>query len=430
VRVLVIGAAVSGRAAAALAASRGDEVVVYDRAPAAVTGLADAGYVVASAEWDAALLEGIDLVVTSPGVPEHAAPIRDVIAAGTTLWSELEFGSRHLGVPYLAVTGTNGKTTVTRVLAAMLQASGIRAVAAGNIGTPVSGVSGADLDLAVLEASSFQLRFIDRFRPMAAAVLNVAPDHLDWHANVDGYAAAKARIFEHMTAGDLLAYDADDPGATRLVAAATARLVPVAVGRIPEGGAGVERGDIVLGEARFPIPTDDRSYATDLAVAAVLAKASGATDQAIAATTAAFSPGKHRREVVGRRNGITWVDDSKATNPHAARAAAASYGSVVLIAGGRNKGLDLAGMVPDTVRHVVAYGEAGPEIGETAVTPVTVVLSFDDAVAEASRLAAAGDVVLLAPGAASFDQFGSYEERGDRFAALVREITADAEVAK
>jgi UDP-N-acetylmuramoylalanine--D-glutamate ligase len=429
-RVLVIGAAVSGRAAASLAASLGDEVVIYDRYPAAVGGLEDAAFTVVSGEWEGSFLQGIDLVVTSPGVPEHARPIRDAMAAGTPLWSELEYGTRHLEAPYLAVTGTNGKTTVTRLTAAMLQAGGVRAAAAGNIGTPVSGLVSADLDLAVLEASSFQLRFIDRFRPLGAAVLNVAPDHLDWHETMEGYAAAKARIFENMTRDDLLAYDADDPGAADLVAHAAARLVPVAVGWVPVDGAGVVGGELVLGDTRLPLPTVDPSYGLDVAVAAILARAGGADDEAIAGVAAAFSPGRHRREVVATTGDVTWVNDSKATNPHAARAAAAAYPSVVLIAGGRNKGLDLADMVPDTVRHVVAYGEAGPEVGATVASPVTVVTWFDDAVAEASRLAAPGDVVLLAPGAASFDQFDSYEERGDRFVELVGEITAAAEVAK
>lgn len=421
--VLVLGAAVSGRAAAGLAASLGDEVVIYDRSPDAVTGLDDSGYRIGAGKWDAALLDGADLVVTSPGVPEHAAPIQDARSAGVAVWSELEYGTRHLTAPYVAVTGTNGKTTVTRLVADMLGASGMRTAAAGNIGTPVSALVGRPLDIAVLEASSFQLRFIDRFRPGAAAVLNVAPDHLDWHVTARAYAAAKARIFEHMTEADVLVYAADDEGAAELVAGAAPRLVPVAVGRVPDGGAGVRNGSIEFSGAAFRLPTDDPTYGLDLAVAAVLARVSGASEEGIAATIEGFTPGRHRREVVGSTGGITWINDSKATNPHAARAAAAAYPSVVLIAGGRNKGLDLSDMVPGTVRHVIAYGEAGPELAGTA-DPLTVVERFDDAVAEASLIAAPGDVVLLAPGAASFDQFASYEERGDRFVELVDAIAS------
>lgn len=419
-KVLVIGGAVSGRAAAALAREQGNDVLVYDRSEAATTGLEEDGYGVAVGDWDPALLEDVDLVVTSPGVPEHAAPLVDAAAAGTPVWSELEYGTRHLDAPYLAVTGTNGKTTVTGTAAAMLSESGLRAIAAGNIGTPVSGIVDRDLDVVVLEASSFQLRFIEAFHPGAAAILNVAPDHLDWHGTEAAYAAAKGRISENMTGDDVLAYDVDDAGAVALAARAVARLVPVAGSQVPDGGAGIEGDELVLGDQRFPLPTSDPSYAIDLAFAVVLAEMGGATQDGIERALAAFAPGPHRREVVGSWDGITWVNDSKATNPHAAHAAAASYPSVILIAGGRNKGLDLSGMVPATVRHVVGYGEAGPDIASAATAPSIVVSSFDEAVGLAAGLAEAGDVVLLAPGAASFDQFSSYEERGDRFAHLVR----------
>ncbi len=392
---------------------------MYDRSGEATVGL-DEGFSVATGEWDRKLLDDVELVVTSPGVPEHAAPLVDAAAAAIPVWSELEYGARHLEAPYLAVTGTNGKTTVTGTTAAMLTESGVRAAAAGNIGTPVSSVVDLDLDIVVLEASSFQLRFIDGLHPGAAAILNLAPDHLDWHGDLRSYAAAKARIFENMTGDDLLAYDLDDQGAADLAATAEARLVPVAGSHVPIGGAGIEGNRIIYGDQAFALPTGDPSYALDLAFAAVLAGAGGATPSGIERALGAFAPGPHRRQVVGSWGGITWINDSKATNPHAARAAAAAYQSVILIAGGRNKGLDLSGMVPATVKHVVGYGEAGPDIASAATVPSIVVESFDEAVAEAAGVARAGDVVLLAPGAASFDQFSSYEARGDRFVALVR----------
>jgi len=419
VRILVIGAAVSGRAAAALAQRQGDDVVVYDRSVEATAGLDDV-FSVTAGEWDRKLLHDVELVVTSPGVPEHAAPLVDAATAQVPVWSELEYGASHLKTPYLAVTGTNGKTTVTGTTAAMLTESGVRATAAGNIGTPVSSVVGLDLDVVVLEASSFQLRFIDRLHPGAAAILNVAADHLDWHRDHASYAAAKARIFENMTGNDPLAYDLDDQGAAALAATARARLVPVSASQVPNGGAGIAGDRLVYGDQTFPLPTSDPSYAVDLAFAAVLAGAGGATPSGIEHALATFAPGPHRRQVVGSWGGITWVNDSKATNPHAAQAAAAAYPSVILIAGGRNKGLDLSGMVPPTVKYVVGYGEAGPEIAAAAPVPSIVVASFDEAVAEAAGVATAGDVILLAPGAASFDQFSSYEARGDRFVALVR----------
>jgi UDP-N-acetylmuramoylalanine--D-glutamate ligase len=417
-KLLIIGAAASGRAAAALALARGHEVSIYDRSPQAVEGLD--GFRATAGEWNAALLDGVDLVVTSPGVPEHAAPLSDAATAGTTVWSELEFGCRHLTVPYVAVTGTNGKTTVTATAAAMLVESGIGAAAAGNIGTPVSSIVDDAVEVVVIEASSFQLRYIEAFRPMAAAILNVAPDHLDWHGSTASYAAAKKRIYENMGASDVLAYDVDDAGAVELAAGAVASLVPVSGKTAPSGGAGTDGSELIVGDLRFPLPTSDPSYVADLAFAAVLAIEAGASRDGVDHALAAFAPGPHRREIVGSWGGITWIDDSKATNPHAARAAAASYPSVVLIGGGRNKGLDLEDLAPPTVRHLVAYGEAGGEMAASNSVPSTVVESFDDAVALAGRLAKPGDVVLLAPGCASFDQFSSYAERGERFAALAR----------
>lgn len=426
-RLLVIGAALSGRAAAALARRLSHDVVVYDRSETAVEGLADEGYQVAEGDWEPMLLDGVELVVTSPGVPEHAAPLVDAAAAGISVWSELEFATRHLDAPYVAVTGTNGKTTVAASTASMLVESGVDAIAAGNIGTPVSAIVADGRDVVVIEASSFQLRFIEDFHPASAAILNVAPDHLDWHRTEDAYAAAKARIFENMGPGELLAYAADDPGATALAEDAGVTTVPVSGTSLPEGGAGRDGNDLVLGEHRFRLPTLDPSFVVDLAAAAVLAEASGATVEGIGRSLSTFAPGAHRRAVVGTWDGITWINDSKATNPHAARAAAASYEAVILIAGGRNKGLDLSGIVGPTVRHLVAYGEAGPEIASSTDTPSTVVEPFDTAVEVASSLAQPGDVVLLAPGCASFDQFSSYAARGDRFAALVR---SEAKVAK
>ncbi len=419
---LVVGAAVSGRAAAMLGRDRGHDVIVYDQAEAAIDGLAEFGFSLAHGEWDAALLDGIDVVVTSPGVPEHAAPLVDAEKAHTVVWSELEFGSRHLGTPYVAVTGTNGKTTVTTTTASMLTESGINAIVAGNIGTPVSSIVDADVDAVVIEASSFQLRYIDTFHPTAAAILNIAPDHLDWHGSHVAYVAAKARITENMGGDDLLVYDIDDPGAAAMAAASGLMTIPVSGTSVPDHGAGTVGSSLVIGDNRYPMPTTDPSYAVDLGIAAVLAGKEGATAQAIGRTITDFEPGPHRREVVGEWGGVTWVDDSKATNPHAARAAASSYQSVILIAGGRNKGLDLGGMVAPTVRRVVAYGEAGPEIASAAAVPGVVVRSFDDAVTEAARAAQPGDVVLLAPGCASFDQFGSYTERGERFALLARRV--------
>ncbi|HEX9853851.1 MAG TPA: UDP-N-acetylmuramoyl-L-alanine--D-glutamate ligase [Acidimicrobiia bacterium] len=418
-KVLVLGAAVSGKAAAALARRLGHDVTVYDESPEQVAGI-DADRV-ATGEWDDGLLEGVEVVVTSPGIPEGAAPIRAVIESGTPLWSEMEFAARHLDIPYGAVTATNGKTTVTQAAAQMLAVSGMHAVAAGNIGTALSDVVGSDAEVAVVEASSFQLRFIDEFRPDGAVLLNIAPDHLDWHATFEGYVAAKRRIAENQAAVDLLVYDADDPGASAAVEGLRPRLVPVSGGRLPVGGAGPQGDDLVVIDERFPLPDGGPVHVVDMAAAAVLARHLGATREGIERVLEVFTPARHRRTVVGTWDGVAWVNDSKATNPHAAVAAASAYPSVVLIAGGRNKGLDLSplGAVP-SVKAVIAIGEAADELaGSVAAGKFHRAPSLAAAIALADHLARAGDTVLLAPACASFDMFSSYGERGDAFTRLV-----------
>jgi UDP-N-acetylmuramoylalanine--D-glutamate ligase len=423
-RTLILGAGVSGVAAAELAASLGHSVSVYDRSSQATIPLREQGYAVHSGAWADRLLRNVGLAVVSPGFPEHSEPVRQALAADIEVISELEFGARQLTVPYVAVTGTNGKTTVTTAIAEMLNASDVSAVAAGNIGLPVCGLGPKPASVVVLEASSFQLRFVDRFHPAAAGITNVAADHLDWHGTVADYAAAKARIFENMEQQELLAYDADDDGAAELARRTRCRTVAVSGTVVPPDGIGPDSGALVIGGSRLPLATSDPSFVADLGIAAAIATTVGATISGISTVLADFTPGAHRRRTVGTKNGIRWVDDSKATNPHAARAATAAYENVVLLAGGRNKNLDLSDLTTDTVHHVVAFGEAGPDVAVGADVPVTVVATLADAVGAAGRIARRGDTVLLAPGCASFDEFESYAARGDRFAELVAEAEA------
>jgi len=421
VNLLVLGAAVSGRAAAALGRRLGHAVTVYDRDPEAVAAL-DGGVPTRFGPWDPALLGGVDLVVTSPGIPEHAPPIRDVAQAGIPLWSEMEFAARQLQAPYAAVTGTNGKTTVIAATAAMLEAEGLRVVAAGNIGRALSDVVEDRWDVVVIEASSFQLRFTERFHPRAAAILNVAPDHLDWHGSLAAYSEAKQRIYANQTPDDLLVYDADDPGAIVAVAAAIAHRVPVSGSRVPLHGNGPDGDTLRFGTMTLPRPDLDPAFTLDLVAAGTLAAALGAGRGAIEVVVKGFVPGAHRRTVVGVWDGVPWVDDSKATNPHSAAAAAAAYPSVVLIAGGRNKDLDLSPLATvASVRHVIGIGEAAAELA-AAVPPdrYTPAADLEEAVAVADTIAAPGDTVLLAPGCASFDMFESYAHRGEEFARIVR----------
>ncbi|GIU92921.1 MAG: hypothetical protein KatS3mg011_1827 [Acidimicrobiia bacterium] len=234
-RTLVLGAAVSGVAAARLAARLGSRVVVYDSNPATAAEALRLGFSAVGGEWDPSLLEGVDLVVTSPGFGERSAPITDALERGVPVISELEFGWRKLGVPTVAVTGTNGKTTVTSMVSAMLRRSGIEAPAVGNIGTPISDLVSRPVDVAVVEASSFQLRFIDRFHPRVAVVTNVAPDHLDWHPSFVAYREAKARIVENQDEHDVAVFDADDPGAVEVASRTRGRRIPASSRRCAAG---------------------------------------------------------------------------------------------------------------------------------------------------------------------------------------------------
>ena len=424
-KVLILGGAVSGRAAALLARRLGYSVMVFDQNSAVVPALREDRLPVTTGTWASSLLADVDLVISSPGFGEGSDPIRDTLQAGISLWSELEFAARQVEAPVVAVTGTNGKTTVTGLIQDMLAGSGLASVAAGNIGTPLSEVVGQDLDVVVVEASSFQLRFIDLFHPATAVVLNVAPDHLDWHGSFDAYLAAKAMIHRNQTQDDLLVYDADDSGARKATEQAASRPLPVSGIRLPDGGAGVAGDKLQLGDLAIPlarVPVADPAFLLDLAAAGVAALAHGAKPAIVEQVITTFQTDPHRRTLIGRWDEVDWVDDSKATNPHAAIAAASAYSSVVLIAGGRNKGLDLSGLtaVPQ-ISYVIAIGEAAGELEEAAGDlPIVRATTMEEAVAVADRVAKAGDTVLLAPGCASFDMFRSYADRGNCFAEAVR----------
>jgi UDP-N-acetylmuramoylalanine--D-glutamate ligase len=424
---LVIGAAASGAAAARLGRRLGHAVTVYDQNSRVGSALVGEGIAVMTGRWDPDLLAGIDVMVTSPGVPLRAAPITDAREAGVVVWSEIEFASRHLDAPLLAVTGTNGKTTVTEAAAAMLAASGKATAAVGNIGIPLSTVVGDEYDVIVVEVSSFQLELTEAFHPQTAVLLNIAPDHLDWHPSYPGYVAAKARIFANQVADDLLVYDADDPGVAPVVTRAPGRRHPVSGKTRPAGGSGPAAGSLHLPGLTVPLSSltsPDPVLVVDLAAAAVAAMDAGAGVDAVAEICRRFRPGSHRREVVAEVNGLRYVDDSKATNPHAALASIESFPSVVLIAGGLDKGLDVAPLArAGNVRFVVAIGAASGRLVDAAGPDrASAAESMDDAVDIATNHAMAGDTILLAPGCASFDMFDDYAARGAAFASAVRSL--------
>ncbi len=424
-RMLVLGGGISGRGAVRLAGRLGHDVAVYDRDPEVLAELS--GVHTFGGEWQSDWLDGFDLVVTSPGLPEHSAPITAALAAGLPVWGELEFAARYLTAPIIAVTGTNGKTTVTTLIADMLNASGLRATAAGNIGTALTDLVGSTPDVIVVEASSFQLRFIEEFAPNVAVLLNIAPDHLDWHQTFENYRDAKANLIKNAGPDVPLIFDIDDAEAGRVAAGSSTLAIPVSGKSRIAGGWGVDGARLVLDGLELPldeIPVSDPAFLLDLAAAGTAALLAGADTEAVGKIIRTFEPVNHRRTVVGTWGNVTWVDDSKATNPHSALASVAAFRSVVLIAGGRNKGLDLAPIVRHpSVRMVVAIGEAAQEIiASTDQTPSRTAGSMEEAVSAAATMARPGDTVLLAPGCASFDMFDSYEHRGDVFRQVVLEM--------
>lgn len=426
-RILVLGAGISGMAAANLARRIGVSVTIYDEKPAP-EAMAN-GFGVATGAWDPGLLDGVDLVVASPGFSERSLPIVESLEAGLPVWSEIELAWHHLDSPVVAVTGTNGKTTVTEATAAMLEASGRSAPATGNIGAPLSDFTNTAYDALVVEVSSFQLRFTEDFHPVAAAITNVAIDHIDWHGSEHSYKTAKARIFANQTENDLLVYDIDDEGARELVTDASSELYPVSGTHLPDGGAGVDGRELVVGGTRVDVAelrSDDPTHLVNLAAAAALALRVGATTEGVVAGALAYSPGAHRRTLVADDGTVRWINDSKATNPHAAVASIRAHDSVVLIAGGLAKGLDPTTLASEpNVVMLIGIGESGPALVEAAGERGRLAGTLDLAVEMAAQAARPGDTVLLAPGCASFDQFKSYGERGDRFAELVNERLGD-----
>jgi UDP-N-acetylmuramoylalanine--D-glutamate ligase len=375
-------------------------------------------------------------VVPSPLVrPGHAA-IVEAVARGIAVRSEIDLAAERARVPIVAVTGTNGKTTVTSMVAAMLEASGVPAVAAGNIGRPLIDAVTDPLfehgeGVIVAEVSSFQLQFAqEAFRPRVAVLLAITPDHLDWHGSFDGYAGAKARITAFQRADDLLVFDADDERAFAIAATTRARRVGVSARAEAEGCYRVTGERLVLPDGRPLAAFTDMSRSlphdrTNALAAAAAALEVGATVDGVLAALRSYATMPHRVALVGEANGVEWYDDSKATNPDATRRAVSSFASVVLLAGGRNKGLDLSVLADEEshLRGVVAFGEAAPEIAAAfarSSTPVERAADMHDAVGAAARMARAGDVVLLSPACASFDAYSGYGARGDDFAREVR----------
>lgn len=438
-RAVVIGAGVAGAGAARALAAEGADVVVTEQRPEAevssVAGELRAGGIdVRAGRQEPSDLDGADVVVLAPGIPPSAEVVRWAEERSIPVWGEMELGARLARAPYAAVTGTNGKTTVTSMVESCLRASGIDALACGNIGRSFPEAAREEHEALVVEVSSFQLARQTSFHPTVSALLNVAPDHLDWHGTFDAYAAAKARIHERQADDDVHVGNRDDAAAAAISAEATCLVRWFRAGPPGEGEVGYEGDELVArldAEHRLGrIQGRGSGFRANAAAAAALALSFGADPAAAAAALEAFRPAAHRGQVVATVDGVRFVDDSKATNVHAAATAIDAAGDAVLIAGGRAKGADLAPLRDHAarLRAVVAIGESAPAVVAAfdGVAPTSVAASIEDAVREAFAAARPGDAVLLAPACASWDQFSGYAERGDRFAAAARSLREEA----
>ena len=449
-RVCVAGVAISGAAAARALAARGAHVTVVDgRAGQHQQDRADAlrqaGVTVLLGEAGARLPPATDLVVTSPGWRPDQPLLVAAADAGVPVWGEVELAwrLRDPSVPWLGVTGTNGKTTTVQMLEAILLASGARAVAAGNVGLPLVEVVTAErpYDVIAVEVSSFQLHWTTTVEFAAAAVLNVAPDHIDWHGSLDAYAADKALAWR---GSGIVVVNDDDAAARGLVAsAAPERTVRgFTLGEPGAGQLGVRGGWLVdsdeahtgLAEVADVRPAAPHNVANALAAAA-LARAYGVAAVAVRDGLRGFRSGGHRIALVATADGVDYVDDSKATNPHAAAASLQAFERVVWVAGGLAKGATFGALVQqvaDRLRGVVLMGADRALIAEALArhapdVPVVDVTgtdtgAMDDVVRAAAALARPGDTVLLAPACASMDMFRDYAARGDAFAAAARSL--------
>lgn len=435
--IAVVGLGRSGVAAARWLAAHGFSVYGSDaeRSPALEAAAADLvtrGAAVDLGRHDLERIRAAAAVVVSPGVPPDAPPVRVARDVGVEVLAELDLAVRVLGDTRLvAVTGTNGKTTTTALVAHLLGAGGLHAVAAGNIGRPLIDIAGdATCDWVAVEVSSFQLHDAPRLAPAIGVVTNLAPDHLDRYVDVDAYYADKRRLFQNATERSVWVLNADDPRTVALAEGALGTRRLFSVQRTGDAWLNRDVGALMLGEDVL-LPRDrlrllgDHNVANALA-AALAAHAAGVAPDALAQGLASFDALPHRLEPVGERDRVLWINDSKATNVASTGVAlAAMTRPYVLVLGGRGKGeaFDVLGpMLGERCRAIIAYGEARERVArDLAEHGVETIEGFDQAVRRAAARIQPGDVLLLSPACASFDQFDNYEERGMRFRRLAEQ---------
>lgn len=445
-RVLVVGLARTGVATALFCAARGARVTATEERGEAAVGdavrtLRDAGCTLEFGGHSNEIFLAQDLIVPSPGVPASLPGLAAARGAGIPVWSEIELASRFLRGRFVAITGSNGKTTTTSLVGHILESASLPVIVAGNIGTPVIArvQDSTDMTITVAEVSSFQLELIDTMRPDIAVFLNLTPDHLDRHGSFESYARAKARIFENQTDRDAVVLNADDAESKRYVPEKP-QIYWFSRAKRVASGAFVQDSQIVFREEGEDLPLlslSDIRLRGQHNVENVLAAAAttfllGVEPAAIAEGVRTFPGVEHRIEFVAQIGGVDFFNDSKATNVDAAAKAIEAFpGGLFVILGGKDKGSSyapLAELLRQRARQAFLIGAAAQKIEAElrGAVPLTQAGTLDRAVALAFECAQPGDTVLLAPACASFDQFENYEQRGRVFKQLVRALAPQA----
>lgn len=440
--VLVLGAGVSGRSVAEVLASYGAKVTLNDSnriddSKEEFQKLKSLAVNIVAGSQDESLLQSMDYIVVSPGISIELPLIATARSKGIVVMSEIEAAYALCQAPIIAITGTNGKTTTTALTGEMMKASGKNTVVGGNIGAALSQeVNGISRDsVVVAEISSFQLEGIIHFRPHIAVVLNLTPDHMDRHHTMEGYQAAKERIFENQRKDDFLVLNYDDTIVQTMAARSISQTVFFSTKRELENGGCVKDDQIVInwqGKRNIICPVKDMKlfgkHNLENALAACCAAfLAGVSPAVMAEVLRNFAGVEHRIEPVATINGVSYYNDSKATNPESTvKALEAFAGNIILIAGGRDKNTDLTEVMTlakNKVDHLILLGEAKTRFIEAAkqhgVHNIHDVSSFQEAITLAHRLARSPQVVLLSPACASYDMFNNYEERGRVFKELV-----------
>jgi UDP-N-acetylmuramoylalanine--D-glutamate ligase len=436
-RIGVLGMGRSGRAAAELLRLRGFTVIGLDSSPA-VSDCADCRTMITGNENVRTALEELDGLVISPGIDPSSIIPEAALELGLPVIGEIELAFQNSDVPVMAVTGSNGKTTTVEWLAYTLRCAGVDAVAAGNTGFPYSTavVRHPDADLVSLEVSSYQLQTIEEFRPAGAAILNVTPDHLQRHGNMEGYQEAKARLFMNQHDDDVLVLNMDDPGSVPFSGRTAGLQWYFSCTERVDAGAFVHDGGIyysdtkgtcfVMESSGLSLP-GEHNLANALAVVCLASK-SGLEARQLVDGLSSFPGVRHRIQRIRDIDGTTYYNDSKSTNPDSLRVALRSFSRpVILIAGGLAKETDYSHLLPliqEHVKKLILIGKSSEELKQswTGTVPIVMAEVMETAVIKARDAADPGDVVLLSPGCASFDQYDNFEERGDHFVELVEAL--------